>query len=851
MRGRSTAILTAGALALGLHTAQAQLGIPSQAEQQGVLAGVISRLLTTPTARVEIGGIEGVLSRRATITGIRVGDEDGIWLSLARAEIDWSLTALLRGRLEVSELTLSELEITRRPVPTDRPEDVAEGPLVPEVPIEVVVDAFTLDRLTLGEQVLGTPAELSAQGSARLGAEDGATFLAFEAQRLDAEGTLSVDLDYSPQTTVLSLDVTHAEPEGGIVARLLDLPGLPPVSLTIAGEAPLEAFDAQIALEAGPEIGAQGRATVRRTDAAYALDLDVAARIAALVPETAAPLFAGTTQLVGEAAFGDDGAIAITRLALGTEVAELALAGTVAPDRALDLVLSGETRLDTTLRLDETAIDALALDLSISGFPTAPRLAGFLDGQGVALAQGRVERLRLDLDVAPEAATTPAERYRFEIDAQADGIAATDPALAAALGDSARIEASGTADVIGIADVTRATIETPTLAGTYSGIVAARTLDGLLEARIPSLEPFGEVAGLALAGSAELTARLGADPAEETLTAALQGRLSDFATGITALDGLFGPDVTLTGTAALLADGIGFDGLRLDGDNLALTLHGSATQTLADLALDAQIPRLAALHPRIDGGEGVIEARLTGSLERPNLTARATLTDVVAVERPVPRLDLTIESTGIGADLDARIGLDGTVSDAPARGGLRVLGLDEGWSLEDIDVSIGSVALTGALRIGDDLRSEGGLRLAAEDLDDLSPLVLAALSGRLEAAIDLVREADGSQSATLEASGQDLAVEAIGIGALDASIAGTDLIDAPRLDGEAVAERVAVFGEAFERVEARAISTAAETDFTVSARAGDLLYETSGTLVPETPVPRLDLRDISVGPAPD
>ena len=95
-------------------------GRPSQAQSdQGILASLISRLLSTPTTRVTIGSIEGALSSNAVIRDIRIADKDGVWLNLDRARLVWSRTALLRGRLQVDELTIDRLQILRRPLPAE------------------------------------------------------------------------------------------------------------------------------------------------------------------------------------------------------------------------------------------------------------------------------------------------------------------------------------------------------------------------------------------------------------------------------------------------------------------------------------------------------------------------------------------------------------------------------------------------------------------------------------------------------------------------------------------------------------------------------------------------------------
>ena len=139
-------------------------GRPSQAQSdQGILASLISRLLSTPTTQVTIGSIEGALSSNAVIRDIRIADKDGVWLNLDRARLVWSRTALLRGRLQVDELTVDRLQILRRPLPADEAAPVSDEPILPELPVRVIIDRFALQELVLGEPILGTAARLSAQ----------------------------------------------------------------------------------------------------------------------------------------------------------------------------------------------------------------------------------------------------------------------------------------------------------------------------------------------------------------------------------------------------------------------------------------------------------------------------------------------------------------------------------------------------------------------------------------------------------------------------------------------------------------------------------------------------------------
>ncbi len=808
---------------------------PSQAQSdQGVLAGLISRLLSTPTTRVTVGSIEGALSSNAVIRDVRIADRDGVWLNLDSARLVWSRTALLRGRLQVDELTINRLQIQRRPLPAEEDAPVSDEPILPELPVRVIVDRFALQELALGEPVLGTEARLSAAGSAQIGNPSEGLDLTFAAQRLDAPGQLSIDLTYVPQTNRLSLDLTHQEPAGGIAARLLELPGFPPVNLKIAGQGPLSDFAARLDFAAGPTIGAAGTTTVRRTNAAYDLNVDLAARIEGLLPAPVAPVFSGTTQLVGNVNVADDGGIRFQPIQITSNVARFDMSGTISSGQVLDLRLNARALPTdgTRTRAGEAEIARLNFDGTVQGPLTAPRVNGSLDAAEVRLPEGSLDALNARVAMNPVEGVSPPVRFSFSIDANASGIRPADPALARALGTTLSVTSRGSFDLEGVASVETARIETSTAQASFSGRVGSTILDGSLDASIPALASFSGVAGQALRGSAAVTARLSGNPRRYDMAAVIDARLRELSTGMPALDGLLGRTVTAAGTVRRIPNGFAFDDFRIDGAHLDARVDGRATQSAADLGLDVTIDELRHVDERVTAGRANLVARLLGSLERPDVTGRATLTDVRALGRSIPRLALDLNARDVTGAIDAALTLDGQVDGKPATGSLHLAKPPEGgWLLDRLDLDIGSVALDGNLRLGTDQLAQGEISLSGSNFDDLSPLVLTKLDGALEAVVSLsVR--DGGQDARITARGARFAVADISVRDFDTRLTVQDLYRRPMIDGTVSAAALTAGGQTYQDVRFVAEGTPTASRFTASATGQGFNLDAQGRVVP-------------------
>lgn len=818
------------------------VAVRSQSDDRSVLASLISRALTTPATRVSIGAVQGALSSDATVRNITIADKDGVWLELDRARLIWTRSALLFGRLEIDRLELGTLTIRRKPAPAEEPVAGADQPILPELPVKVTIKAFTLAELALGAAYVGVDAKVTASGAASLGAPSEGLDLRLDARRLDAPGTAAVRLSLVPQGERLTLSLKLDEPERGLFAHAANVPGHPPVKLDLDGSGTLDAFNAQLTFTAGPTIGANGSAQLARTGGARRLTLGLAAQIEGLLPELAAPVFAGTTRLDGTVAFADGGAIDISPLTVQSQTARLDLAGSLSAEQVADLKVSVRNLPNAGNRTAAggAELGSLAFDATIAGPLLGPRVEATLAARDARLPQVRLATLDARFTATPDGSvTTATTAIPFNASARATGVVATDPAMRRAIGDALTLTASGTFQD-GVVTTDNARIETPTANATFSGQAGQPRLQGRLTATAPDLTRFGALAGLDLRGALNARADLSGVPKEGRVEAAVDARIDRFATGLPAVDGLAGGRLALAGTLRQLPrGGYGFADLRLDGAHASARLNGDATVDAADIDARVAIPDLRRADARLSGRADAT-AKVTGTLERLGATANILVVDARALGRPIPRLALDVVGQDITGAPDLRLTLAGTVDGKPAQGRAHLAAQpDSGWRVDGLDVAVGSVSTRGDLTLTAERLAEGRLAVDARNLDDLSPLVLTKLAGRLQADLALA-VANGGQNGNITATAQGVKLGDAAIDRMNARAAVTDAWRRPVLDADVSIDRAVFAGETFSQIRLTATGRTDASDIALTAQAREMALDARGRLVPADNI-RLEL----------
>ncbi|MFH6786241.1 MULTISPECIES: translocation/assembly module TamB domain-containing protein [Methylobacterium] len=848
---RASRLLTAAVAVLLLGLAwlgHAATGEAAEGETT-ILGDLLSRALSTPTSRVSIGAVDGALSSDATIRDVAIADRNGVWLRLDKARLIWRRTALLSRRLEIDRLEIGRLEVLRRPLPSATPPSQDKEALLPDLPVKVVVKAFALGDLVLGEPVVGEAARIAGAGQATLGDPREGLDLGVGLRRLDKPGTVTIKLAYAPESGRLEVKLAHDEPAGGLAARLMNLPGLPPVTLDLDGRGTLDAWNATLDFRAGEGIGAQGKARIDRAGTERRMVLDLASQVEGLMPGPLAAIFAGTTRLDGSLRFVDDGAVRVDRFELTSRTARLALNGGVDAARNADLALQARA-LPTeggVTKAGDATLEALVLDATLKGPLDAPAVRGTLRAAGLSAAGSRLGRASADLVAEPlprpQGDRQPGQSFRLAASADVDGLHLADPALRRAIGPKAAFRLSGRIDPNGVADLDAVTIEAPTASARYTGRIGRDVVAGTLQAELPDLAAFSLAAGRPLGGRIAAKALLSGDPGRAGVTADVEASTEKLFLGTPALDRTLGRAPSFAGRLTRLPDGYAVQAARLSGHSVTATLDGRATEARADMTGRVELADLATIDPELAGQAG-LEARLTGSLERPDVALTASAPEARAMGRPIRDLAARASLTDVTGALDGTLALSGRIDGKPLAGDVHLARRDADWLLDRLGVTLGSVALTGRAALDPTSRlAEGEVSLKAGDLDDLSPLALTRLSGRVDAAVTLSRSG-GRQDARLRATGEGVRGAGVALSRLDADLAGTDLRQSPRVSGRLNADRLVAGSETIEAIRLDARPAPDGSDLVLQARARGFALDGAARLVPAAP-PRLDLARLS------
>jgi len=555
---------------------------------------------------VTVTGLQGALSSRATIAEITVADDEGVWLTIKDAELDWNRLALIRGRFSVNALTAQEIDIARAPGTTTKeaePQAAETQPFqLPELPVSIEIGEIRVDELSLGQPLIGVAAELAVNGNLSLA--DGTLNTALDITRLDRAGDeISLKAGFENASSQIDLDLNVVEASGGLISTALNIPDSPPIGLTAQGSGPLTDFTADIGLSSDnqPRVTGQVRLRAAPTAAASASEgiaftADLGGDLTPFVAENMDTFFGTDTRLFVDGRTQPDGALQISDLDLTSQALNL--------EGELELAAGGTLQL-AALQGRITPPDGDRVVLPVSGGNTsleAAQISALFDQRNgnlwdLSLTANGVQADQISLNRAQIAAQGTLDQgatLQVDGDLQAalDGIDMADPALNSALGD--RITLDGIFDYGSDQTLNLSGFEligtdyTLALDALISEFTSGLQIDGAATLDATDLSRFSDIAKLDLGGTASARVEGKGSPLEASFDGKVVVQGSDLSTGRDDIDPIIKGETTITLDGKRGTDGITIRDFTVIADALRAQASGDVTTPDGNLTIDGQ-----------------------------------------------------------------------------------------------------------------------------------------------------------------------------------------------------------------------------------------------------------------------
>ena len=796
----------------------------SPEEQKDWFVQFVEGQLSTPERQIRISNIDGVLSDTASIREVTISDEEGVWLRINNAAIDWDQGALFTGRLLVRELTADSIEYVRNAIPSDDPDlpaPEAQPFEVPEFPVAIQLDKLAVPSVTFGESVFGLGSEISVAGNLRL--ENGSLDSTLDITRLDGPGgKLDAQVAYTNEDSSIDVAVTLTEPPDGIVANLLNIEGKPEIALSVTGKGPVDDLRTTLALDAGGNRALEGIATFDRSSDGLTVNADLGGPIGMLVAPDFRAFFGQNSSLSAAAVIRDSGGVEVSKFTLaGGQLSldgqlrttsdgfldRLSLTGTIADQTGNAVVLpvpGGRTSIqgaDIAVDFGSNDQGNWTADIAATGFTN-----GDFSARDITITAS---------GVAANIADAANRRLTFNADGTIAGISSADPAITEALGDSAGFGLAGlwsAGEPIQIAQM-RLVGRALTLA--LAGEIEDSVFDGEINIDTSSIAPFSGLADRQLGGAMSLTATGTVSPLVGGFNLALDGTANNLELSEPTLDRVLAGQVALSGRVARDTQGLTASDFRIGNDKVAITADGTFATGAADFDFGMTLSSLSVISENANGrleitgsarGEGDIALNLTGRVPEGQLAGKQLR--------------------------DARFGFDGTLAEAGTLSGklsgdaslggtpVTLAGdlatSDTGNRLSGLVFTAGATRLTGDLVQNTDGLITGELALVSSDVSTAAALAAITASGSADARITL-GASNGTQTADVTGSIQNLSANDLRVGTADIRATLSDLFGTPAINGTVSATTLIAGGFTIDQLEAEASQSGDTTSFTVNA----------------------------------
>lgn len=680
-----------------------------------IAAERISNIISTPDRNISISRPQGLLTGDLHLADLTLSDSEGIYAQLSDINIEWSPTALLSGIFRAEKVLVSDINVLRAPEPPEITEPAASNANSSfSLPVGVKVAQIDMPDIDLGPALSGRKFSLSLQGSIDATGPDVAIDL--QARRKDEpDARASVDLVYAPADNRLTVDATLSEPEGGLLARLLRLPGTPAVDLSLQGSGPLSNWSGDLAGSvSGNQVIGVTATHMMLPDGSRSVAITGGGQLAALLPPEFRAMFEGTTDIDVAANINPTGRIGIDSGKIRSDAINVVASGVWNPngDNSLTASLTGTNGpvdIAWPIAGQQSQVTVDTINFTLNGAATSARFNATAAIPAATLPFGQFQQVRLqaeseDLNIT---ARTASIRTRLRV-GETDF---TDEQIDRVVQGPVTLDAPLRLDLPAIG-LDAATFDSARIGGTVSGAFNLNTQQ--------------------VSGNFRLTA------APEILPPALAARFEN--------------KITAEGYIERANDGsFALQNLVLASN--AIEAHGSASfldnRLTADLA--GRVPEIGRWIDNADGAAG-FQLSAQGPINALSVNAVVNSAQARLAGRTLEALRLTLEGTADPEAPSGTIAATGTIDSQPLRINADLVSADGTTTAPQIEVEVGPNRLSGALSFAPGFVPEGSINFEFPDVSLLAALAAQEAEGDLAGSVTFTNE-NGRASATVNANG--------------------------------------------------------------------------------------------------
>jgi translocation and assembly module TamB len=409
-----------------------------------------------------------------------------------------------------------------------------------------------------------------------------------------------------------------------------------------------------------------------------------------------------------------------------------------------------------------------------------------------------------------------AREISFDINGEIAQILAKDDAVTEALGREINLQFDGDWRSGNPLDISRLNLLGETYKVLANGTYGANIFDGQISVEAENLDSFSAITNQRLNGNIVLAALGRIEPFSGAFDLNINGKAQSVETGTARLDKLLVGETDLNGGITRSVDGLVFNTLKLDNEQMSAIIDGQIASETASLIASAQIDNLRVLD---DASSGLAQVKLSlkGDQGPFDLSAEVSVPSGQLSGQKVDDLGLMFNGQTDGQTISGELSSSGLIAaqDFIVKGSISVN--DQFTNLQNITAQIGATAINGVLvRSNETGLMNGELDINSRDISSIAALALFDASGGVNGSVKLVPD-ELSQTAKLNLALAAVRINEISIDNAEAIINAKDILVQPRIDANAKAIGIKASGIDAKSVSVQILNAGTSTEFDLVA----------------------------------